>query len=239
LGQGNGYAAAKASGIPASKIYQALASLHEKGFARKDGMEKPVYLPEPPETLLRQLQAGFKGDMETLRTGLHSLAAPRASLKAMMYRNDRALDTLLRSWLSSARRKVLLSAWSETILKYQALLNRLPKSVKKHVLSYGPVSLRNADVRFHRRPEVVKAELSDRWLIAVIDNERVAVAFFPARGSAHGLSLQSADMAKIFTEYLVHDISINFVMDILPARFSDRIEKKLAALRRNLYSGMN
>jgi sugar-specific transcriptional regulator TrmB len=69
----NGSQLSKLSGIARSRIYDVLRNMTRKGLAMET--ESGLYVPLPPEELLKRLQAQFNGNIELLKKQLEAVSA--------------------------------------------------------------------------------------------------------------------------------------------------------------------
>ena len=234
MGQGNGYSIAKTAGIPISKIYQVMGALCGKGFALSDGTTKPVYQPTPQQQTIDR----FKGEMETgfkaLSIGLPEAAARAKPLKAVFFDRKNTLQSKLDEVIRGTRQKVLVSGWPDEIADVANPLASLPSKVRKYVLSYGAVSVPGADMYIHRNAEQLRKEFSDRCLLVVTDSCQVLAGFYQPKDRAHGFWMESQPVARIFTDFFIHDVSINLAMNSMPPETYRKVEDSITKLRKTL-----
>ncbi|TAL99581.1 MAG: TrmB family transcriptional regulator, partial [Rhodanobacter sp.] len=92
-GELNGYALAKASGIPRANIYAVADKLVQRGAAQR--VERPAgvaYLAIEPNLLLQEIEAGRRQAMEEARQGLARLAQERHPPVVLNLRNGEVLE---------------------------------------------------------------------------------------------------------------------------------------------------
>lgn len=70
----NGSQLSKRSGIPRARIYDVLRMLKERGFVSESG--KGMFVPLPPEELIRQLRRSHEHDLQQLEALIDAVNAP-------------------------------------------------------------------------------------------------------------------------------------------------------------------
>ncbi|MBN1671608.1 MAG: TrmB family transcriptional regulator [Kiritimatiellae bacterium] len=231
LGTGNGYGVAKRSGVPTPKVYQALASLAAKGFAESDGMERATYTPVPPEEALSRLKRRLEQRIETILPELSELAAAREELKARSVAGREAVLGSVRAMIRATRTKLLMTCWPEELEALRPEVEALPAGVEVILLSYGTCAFARARVFLHRRLDLVRKEHKARWFLGVADGREAAAALFAGRASATAIWMGSPGLARVLADHILHDVSLNVLMQMLPARTAAAAERKLTALR--------
>jgi sugar-specific transcriptional regulator TrmB len=233
LGSGNGYAVAKNAGIPTAKVYEALASLAAKGFAVSDGMKSPQYKPLPPEKVLGAIKNDFSSKIDMLIPDLKTIASNPKELGVQSIHGSKQVYDAIKKLIKEAETKILLTAWPEDIKNIEKELKKAAKSIKVYILSNGPSEIPNAEMFFHRRTDMVKDYLPGRWLMAASEKEGVG-AFFNDSGEAQCIWTENTGISKIFGDHILHDISVNYVINKFPEDQKGPLEEELRQLRHKL-----
>jgi len=235
LGAGNGYVVAKHSGVPTAKVYEALASLVAKGFARSDGMQKPTYRAVPPDAALGAMRTSVQETIDHLLPPLRALTAEQPAFAARSLLGRAAVCRALRDVAGCARKKLLLTGWPLDLEAARSELTAIPKRCKVFVLSYGDFALPRARVFLHRRTDLVAKEHTGRWLIAAGDGCQAVAATFAQATKATGIWTSDEGLTRVLADHILHDISLNELMATLPPQAAAAAEKQLTTLRRTLY----
>ncbi|MBL8029393.1 MAG: TrmB family transcriptional regulator [Fibrobacteres bacterium] len=233
LGTGNGYTVAKEAGIPTSKVYQALASLESKGFAKCSGLHQNTYIPVNASKVIDTARK----EIDRKFTGIESLLAsikPKASALNIVSLNNQD-DIAARAYelTNSAEKKVLISGWPNEINTLKELIEKKRKT-KFFVLSYGDFECNNCEIFFHRNIEQVKGEFGARWLLIAVDGVRSMAVFFGDK-AIQGIEIDNPELTELVADHIRHDISINSLMQELPPKMRITIDSGLDVLRNKLY----
>jgi hypothetical protein len=103
------YRLGKASGVPLSKVYEAVARLVEKGAAAAEGDDPVRYVPVAPATLIEEARARTNAQLETLDRELTDLFNPEsAATEAWIFGESNVLARIA-AVAAQARRQVLVS----------------------------------------------------------------------------------------------------------------------------------
>lgn len=105
-GEANGYALAKAAGIPRASIYAVADKLVARGAAaRAERPDTTVYIATPPEQLLRSIESRHQQDLKTARAYLESIAHTAQTYSTAELEDGEAL----------ARARLLIDASRQTL----------------------------------------------------------------------------------------------------------------------------
>lgn len=233
LGSGNGYLVAKHSGIPGSKVYQALASLNSKGFAESDGMDECTYTPVAPSDILPAIKKSFIENIEDLLPGLKKISGKGSALKARKISGEKAVLTLLCKVIEDSDKKLLITVWPEDFEKIKNSIGKISGKCKVHILSYGKLDAEKINIYVHRRTDLVQKEISGRMLLAASDSGQGMLIFYDKNDMPEGIWTSNPGMTRIFADHILHDISLNFLMSKIPD--SSIYEEALSKLRTKLY----
>jgi sugar-specific transcriptional regulator TrmB len=233
LGPSNGYTVAKHSGVPSSKVYQALASLAAKGFADTDGMEEGFYAPAEPSAALSGIKKEINENIDSLLPALERAGRQSAPLKARKISGEKAALALLSKLIMDSEKKLLVTAWPRDLKKIEGDIRKAAKTRDVHILSYGPFDAGGASLYVHRRTDLVREEIPGRMLLAANDTGQGIILSYGTDDKPEGIWADSPGISGIVADHILHDISLNFLMSKIPD--SKKYEDELTALRARLY----
>lgn len=235
-GPGGGYGVAKNAKIPTAKIYEVLASLVTKGFAESDGMEKPCYHAVEPRGVLDGLNKSFQKRVGDLNELFEKIPMSEARVKASRVTGAEAVHTAISAIITECGNKLLVTGWPEELEEHRVDIERTGKGADVHLLTYGSFLCEKAVVYTHRRVDLVKRELTGRWFLAVNERHQALVAFFDEdSNNVEGIKMESEGLSRIIADHILHDISLNHLMESLPEEFRLDLETELTDLRMRLY----
>jgi sugar-specific transcriptional regulator TrmB len=230
---GNGYTIAKKSGIPTSKVYEALAGLSEKDFIFSDGMKNPQYTAKQPGEVLGGIKEDISAKISELIPELELIAVEPKDIRVQSINGREKVFEAVKKLIDEAEQKILLTAWTEDL---EDLKSCIAKKVKRNsviILANGDFELKGAEIFVHRRTDLVKDYLQARWLLAVSEKEGVAVCF-DSSGEAQCIWTENPGIYKIFADHILHDVSLNYVISKLPESAKDDLEGALIEIRKKL-----
>lgn len=235
MGSGTGYSIAKKSGIPSSKIYQVLRTLTRKGAIVGDGAEKNNYSAVPPSAVLGGIKSGITAEIDGLVPALALLRREPVAVNARVIDNYEEAVALVKTVISSAGKKLLLTAWAYDLEKLRPVMEGLSLKNGIFILSYEDFKFPSGRVFLHRRPDLVRKENPGRMLLAVADNRESVICFFHESGQTECISSSSSGITRIISDHILHDISLNRMMSALPKKLRDEAEADLTSIRMMLY----
>ncbi len=237
VGQGaaNGYAVAKHAGIPTSKVYAALESLKVKGFVQSNNLDKPRYCPVDPDHVIERVRVQMEENLNMLSTNLRELFTVDTAFSAIALTNNQEILRHLRQLVTNTTGKLLMTAWPQELALVETDLHDLASLAKVFILCYGKYTIKGAKIFSHRRADLVMKENPGRMLLAVADGREALAAFYGAGNIAQGIWWRSTNIAAIIADHILHDVSLNQVIQALPDELQTNMEKKLVHLRRKLY----
>lgn len=204
-----GYAVARRSGVPRSKVYEVLDGLIARGAVLVSHGEPATYGPLPPSDLVALTRQRSEAALVAVGAALGRFAAERSDDGVIWDISGR--DTILarvREVVGRAERRVLLQLWAEDAADIrEALVSAGERGVRVVVVAYGDPGLPLASVHLHEPgPEEITREYGGRWVIVSADDaEIVAGAVWPESRSRAAWSRHPALVMPI-TEQIKHDL---------------------------------
>ena len=206
-----GYAVARASGVPRSKVYEVLEGMSGRGEVLVSHGEPVRYAPLPPRELIAARRRQAEGALSAAADGLerHARGSGGSDLIWDITGREEVLGRL-REVIGRAERRVLLQIWREDAPEVRdELAAAAGRGVEVVVVAYGEPDYPFATVYLHEPgPEQITFEYGGRWAILSIDaGEIVAGIVSLGRGSRAAWSTHPGMVVPI-TEQIKHDLYI-------------------------------
>lgn len=218
------YEIAHASGIPSSKVYEALNRLVEKGVVSAvDEGKKRRYIPIDPGELLGR----YKASMATLIDSLsHDLAGIRGGSDVSYIWNitghDYLIDKAVRM-ISGAGKTLLLSVWKDDFpLLEPALKEAAKRKVLIAVVHFGARKSSIKQIFSHPIEDTLFQEKGGRVLALVADSREVLIGTIFGDNRVEGAWSANRGFVTVAEDYIKHDI---YIMKIVK-RFDRQLVKK-------------
>lgn len=204
-----GYAVARGSGVPRSKVYEVLDGMIARGAVLVSHGEPATYGPLPPTDLVALTRQRSEAALVAVGAALGRFAAERSDAGVIWDIAGR--ETILAracEVIGRAERRVLLQLWAEDAADVRrALLAAAARGVRVVVVAYGEPKLPFAKVYLHEPgAERITQEYGGRWVIVSADDaEIVAGVVWPESRSRAAWSRHPALVMPI-TEQIKHDL---------------------------------
>ena len=221
------YELAKDSGVPSSKIYQALARLVDRQAAipiMEDG--KTRYVPIDPKELLALRRLRVDQQLETLETQLLEESRDGKLSYIWNINEYHSLHDQLRLMIRETQRELVLSCWPEDIIGLAPELTALAKTnAKIAIVLFGAGTLGQdleSQIAIYHHPieDTIYAERGGRGLTMVSDGNRALVATIVADQKLEGAWSMNRGFVLLAEDYVKHDI---YLMKIV-ARMDRQLE---------------
>lgn len=205
----NGYEAAKRSGVPRAKVYEALESLVQKGAAQTslDG-DRLLYHPLPPEVLLKRHVAAAERLAGQLGPALAEAVQPIAEAPLVTLRGYERLLTRAEEMIGDAAERLFITCYPREMERLgPALIRAERRGVLVFPLVYGAVQLPLCRL-YHHPPPSPRRRLTPSlpFLVLVRDHQEALVADAEPGEQAAGLWTQHPTVVLMTAEFIKHDI---------------------------------
>jgi len=218
-----GYAVAKNSGVPRSKIYEVLESLTARGDVLVSPGEPPLYSALPAKDLIA---------MRKSRAEENFLAAERSLERFEKTAGDReniwnitgydAIIHKVNECIMSAKKRILIEIWSEDFAMIESSLKAASnRGVNISIVSYGEINAEYANVYLHDMSEEITSEYGGRWIIFSADDSQVVAGAVSLGSESRVAWTQHKGLVMPITEVVIHDL---YIAEILNAH-RDILEK--------------
>jgi predicted transcriptional regulator len=223
------YEAAKASGVPTSKVYEVLDRLEARGMVRGfDDEGRRRYLPQPAEDFVEATRRQLSATLDGLKDELLLCQEPRETPWVWNVREPATLLDKAERLIVGARSTLLVSAWTQEALLLSPLLAQArARGVKTALVHFGVEGLTPegqttlGGVFHHPIEDTIYAEKGGRGLTVVADSSQALTATFQDDG-AEGAWSQNHSFVTLAEDYIKHDI---YIMKIV-ARFDPEMQAR-------------
>lgn len=215
----NGYAVAKASGVPRSTIYETLGKLVTQGAAFEVHTEpaSSSYLALPPATFLARLRREFSDAHEQLSEALPLVAGvPRTHLVHNLRGTESVLNRAL-DLVHGSSEDLFVSIWSEEAKALNpALQQAVGRGITVHIVSFAPEpeDIGNTSAHQFSKPDTVFARLGCRLLVVAADCREVLIGG-SRDDDTWGLYSDDPAVVLLAIEFIRHDIAMQVLVERL------------------------
>jgi len=210
-----GYAVAKNSGVPRSRIYEVLDSLAIRGDILVSPGNTPQYTPVPARELIKNRRRKAEENFELAEKSLAEFersANDRENIWNITGRNeilDKVKDCIL-----SAKKRILLEVWKE---EFEELESELRQAVKRGVnvtiIAYGEIVSDFANVYLHYMGHEITEEYGGRWLVISGDDSEVVAGIVSLGKDSRAAWTRHVGLVMPITEVMIHDLYLMEIME--------------------------
>jgi sugar-specific transcriptional regulator TrmB len=231
------YEAARASGIPTSKIYGVMDRLVERGIAHQvEAGGTNRYEPLDPSEFIAAHRYKMESSLTRLSKGLSSLGGKsHRSTIFTMSDYDMLIDKASRM-IQGARTSVLVSAWKEEFNQLAPLVaNAQKRKVRAAVVHFGKPDVQSGQFFLHPIEDTLFNEKGGRGFVVVADSREALIGTVYGDGSVEGGVSENCGFVTLAEDYIKHDV---YIMKIV-TRFDEELISRFGdnyALLRDIFS---
>jgi predicted transcriptional regulator len=233
----NGYALAKASGVPRANIYGVLQKLEERGaVVSVNAASGQLYSPTAPETLIRLLSRHINEVLATAQRGLEALATP---VQQTYVQNVQGGDQLLehaRDVINTANEQLLIALWQpEAGALADSMAQAQARGVVLNTLCCQACSqecggCQGSIYRYHVTPDQQK-----HGLIVIRDEAEMLVGTLGTQATA--IRTRQSSLIEMTAWYLRHSITLAALVTDLGSTLEDNLKPETRQLLRSIGNG--
>jgi sugar-specific transcriptional regulator TrmB len=172
-----GYVVAKALGKPAANIYNALASLEQKGAVVAEEGKRKLFRPVSPEDLLQQLDRRHLRLRELASNILGELFEESRDDRVYRLRSSDQVLEKSRKMIESARKIILIDAFPESVEILKGMIQpAVKRGVTVAIKTYSPVEIEGAVVVLSSEKDMVLQRWPGSWLNIIVDGSEYLIA---------------------------------------------------------------
>ena len=233
-----GYAVAKHSGVPRSKIYEVLDSLTNRGDVLTSPGNPPLYRALPAKELVAARKA--KAEENFLAAELSLEQFEQASTDQENIWNITGHDAILQKvneCISTAKKRILTEIWAEDFPVIEAAMKEAAgRGVNVSIISYGEIVADFANVYPHDMSDKITTEYGGRWIVFSADDSQVVAGAISLGDESRAAWTMHQGLVMPITEVMIHDLYIAEILrahrDVLEATFGKdliKLREKFAA----------
>lgn len=210
-----GYAVARNSGVPRSKVYEVLAGLVDRGDVLISHETPALYSPLPTEELLTRRRRKAEESFTTAEQALERYSnAGRNRDNIWNITGREAILGRVREVLRSAKSRIMAELWPEEV---EVLSEDLRAAAKRGVtiiiVAYGKVECDFASVYPHDASHDITTEYGGRWVVVSVDDREVVAGTVSLGDDSRAAWTTHPGLAIPITEIIVHDLYIWEILD--------------------------
>ncbi|MDR4885946.1 TrmB family transcriptional regulator [Fredinandcohnia sp. QZ13] len=229
-----GYAVAKNSGVPRSKIYEVLDSLTLRGDILISPGNTAQYIPVPAKELIKNRRIKAEENFERADQSLAEFERStndRENIWNIMGRNE-ILDKV-KDCIGSANKRILLEVWKEEFVELESELRQAAKrGVNVTIIAYGEIISDFANVYLHYMGDKITEEYGGRWLVMSGDDSEVVAGIVSLDKDSRAAWSRHVGLVMPITEVMIHDLYIMEMMEEHRDVLEESFGKNLINLRR-------
>ncbi|MEK3936309.1 TrmB family transcriptional regulator [Sporosarcina sp. FSL W7-1349] len=229
-----GYAVAKNSGVPRSRIYEVLDSLVMRGDILVSLGNTPQYTPVPAKELIKNRRIRAEENFELAEKSLaefESSTNDRENIWNIMGRNE-ILDKV-KTCIAAAKKRILLEIWKE---EYEELEPELRQAANRGVhviiIAYGEIVSDFATVYLHYMGHEITEEYGGQWLVFSGDDSEVVAGIVSLGKDSRAAWTMHVGLVMPITEVMIHDLYLMEIMEKHRELLEESFGKNLIHLRR-------
>jgi len=226
------YEAAKAAGVPTSKIYEVLGRLAEKGLVMELSENgKRRYIPMEPDDFMESYRSKMDVTLGSLKRDFSQLRGETNISYIWNIQNaDDFREHALRM-ICGAKKSILVSAWAEEMSALESSLKERQKDIDVAVVHFGEPEKRIGATFVHPIADTLFTERGGRGFAVVADGREALMATFGPDGGIEGAWSRNRGFALLAEDYIKHDIYIMKIVSRFNSLLVDRFGEGYAKLR--------
>ena len=222
-----GYAVAKNSGVPRSKIYETIETLLSRGDVIASPGDPPLYQAISAKELISSRKAEAEDNFSKAEKYLAELEIGSHDRDNIW--NITGCDAICQKvteCLRSAEKRILLEIWAEDFYAVEdELKDAAKRGVQIIIVSYGELKANYAVVYQHDMSDTITEEYGGRWIVLSVDGSQVLAGAVSLNEKSRAAWTMHSGLVMPITEVIVHDLYIAEIMkkhrDILEADFGE------------------
>jgi HTH-type transcriptional regulator, sugar sensing transcriptional regulator len=229
-----GYAVAKNSGVPRSRIYEVLDSLVLRGDILVSPGNTPQYTPVPAKDLIQNRRIKAEENFELAEQSLAQFEQSANDRENIWnIRGSNEIIDKVKACIRNATKRILLEIWKE---EYEEIESELEIAAKRGVqitiISYGEIVSNFANVYLHYMGYDVSEEYGGRWLVISGDDVEVIAGIVSLGKDSRAAWSMHVGLVMPITEFIIHDLYLVEIMDKHRDLLEESFGKNLVQLRR-------
>lgn len=235
----SGYAVARMSGVPRSRVYEVLGNLVERGIVLTSNGDPVQYAALPPQELLARRRTEVDAALAIAEHGLEAamIASTDRNLIWDLTGRDAILERV-RDVVNRANDRVLMQLWAEDAPAVEPQLRAAAKrGVDVLIVAYDDPGFDFGRVYLHEPgAEEIGAEHGGRWIILSADAREIVAGIVSLGERSRAAWTSHPGLAMPITEEIKHDIYLAELLETHREALEAVFGPSLSALRKRFAS---
>lgn len=236
-----GYALAKNSGVPRSKIYEVLEGLLTRGDVLVSQGNPPLYRALPIKEMITARKTAAEQNFNLAERELEKMQNETSEDDGIW--NIRGRDAIIgrvRGCIDSAKQRVLLEIWAEDFPDiYSSLAQAASRGVVIDIVGYGEIDAPYANVYPHDMSEKITSEYGGRWIVFSADDRQVVAGTVSLGEENRAAWTMHPGLVMPITEVIIHDLYIAEMLKTHRTVLEETYGKDLIRLREKFLIGQD
>lgn len=211
-----GYALARNSGVPRSKIYEVLDGMVNRGDVFISQGEPIQYQPKPPSELIRARKNTISKQLETAEREFENFFRDHSPNDLIWeIRGYQQIIERINSVIARASQTILLQIWDEDVPAiFDSLKLASQNGVSATIMMYGSMSIPFATVYRHEPGgEEITEDYGGRWIILSIDGIEIVTGIVSLQENSRAAWSRHPGIVMPITEQIKHDLYISEMLN--------------------------
>lgn len=237
-----GYAVAKNSGVPRSKIYEVLDSLAMRGDILISHGNTQQYVPIPAKELIKNRRMKAEENFKLAEKSLEQFnqSAKNRDNIWNITGHDEILSKV-KECILSAKHRILIEVWREEFKELEKELKEAAsKGILVTIIAYGEIECDFANVYLHDMSSEITEEYGGRWIVVSTDDAEVVAGIVSLHKDSRAAWTMHQGLVMPITEVMIHDLYIMEIMAKHRELLEESFGKNLINLRKkfSIYSDL-
>lgn len=229
-----GYAVAKNSGVPRSKIYEVLDSLAVRGDILVSPGSTPQYTPVPAKELIKNRRRAAEENFELAEKSLAEFersASDRENIWNITGSNE--ILAKVKQCIATAKKRILVEVWKEEFEELESDLRKAAnRGVNVTIIAYGKIESDFANVYLHYMGDKITDEYGGRWIVVSADDSEVVAGIVSLGKDSRAAWTRHVGLVMPITEVIIHDLYLMEIMEKHRELMEESFGENLVNLRR-------
>ncbi len=229
------YEIGKISGIPQSKVYQAVQSLVSQGIINVVGEKPAKYVPLPLEEILARSRQKVEEACTYIEKSSHRFNRARAIDFLWHLEGAPEVWGKAKEMVQNAEKTLQIEGWGSELEKLEEIIPApAKKGVKMIFTVYGDFSPAGGYV--YRHPLTLLHQdyrQVGRWFVVLKDQEEALFATFNSENT-QGVRSGNESFVAMVKEYMIHNIYVTEIYNRMGERLDKELGENLSSLKQEL-----
>lgn len=233
----NGYTLSKNSGIPRSRIYEVLENLKGKQLIFEEESGKAtLFYPLEPEMLISRIKTDFNDTIDRVDRYVRELYyQEKHQNQVTVIKGTQGILEFIALLIANARHRIVLSIWQEDLdVIKEHVGEALDKGITLTGMYFGTGCIFPQLVN-HRRIGRVLSEQKERSIIVIVDRIQVVSGIVSRGDGSQVMWTKDPGFVRMSEDYVVHDISLNKLLQQLDGDVREKYERILDRIRQQFF----